>query len=202
MDHHGTRDDGGQAHLIREALALLDDVHPEDLSIREVARRAGLSSGAPYHHFRTKTDLLAACAVVTWTDLCVQLEDDGDDGPRERLLRRATTYLAYARANPGPYRLITSRLFDDVDRFAEVSELRKRAIGGVITLIIAASGPRLDQQAAKFLGVSMWSMLHGHLILGNAPSDPLDSLAELDAAVARLATRMALLPDDSDGGSE
>lgn len=202
MDHHGARDDGGRTHLIREALALLDDVHPEDLSIREVARRAGLSSGAPYHHFRTKTDLLAACAVVAWTDLCLQLEDDGAGGPRERLLRRATTYLAYARANTGSYRLITSRLFDDAQRFVQVSELRKRAIGGVTMLIVAASGPSLDQPTAKFLGVSMWSMLHGHLILGNAPSDPLESLAELDAVVARLATRMALLPDDSDSGTE
>lgn len=186
--------DGGRAQLIRGALTLLNEVHPEDLSIREVARRAELSSSAPYHHFKTKTDLLAACAAVAWGDLCELLEADGSQEPREQLLNRAMTYLAYARANPGPYRLITSRLFDSVQEFTEIHELRARAIGGVISTIMAGTGPEISRDTAKFLGVSMWSMLHGHLILNTEPDKLFASHAEFDTAVAQLATRMALLP--------
>ena len=193
MAYQVTNEDGGRTLLIRTALDLLNTVHPEDLSIREVARRAELSSGAPYHHFKTKTDLLAACAVVAWTDLCDQLEDDGANGPLDQLLERAKTYLAYARANPGPYQLITSRLFVDVERFPQIVELRARAMGGVIDLIVAARDPGVDRPTAKFLGVSMWSLLHGHLMLNNETSGLLDSQGTLDDEIARLATHMAQL---------
>jgi len=197
MAYQVTSEDGGRTLLIRTALDALNTVHPEDLSIREVARRAELSSGAPYHHFKTKTDLLAACAVVAWTDLCEQLEDDGGNGPLDQLLERAKTYLAYARANPGPYQLITSRLFVDVERFPEIVELRARAMGGIITLILAAREPSIDRLSAKFLGVSMWSLLHGHLMLNNETSGLLDSQATLDDEIARLAAQMAQLPVSS-----
>lgn len=196
MNSQVITEDGGRALLIRGALTLLNDVHPEDLSIREVARRAELSSSAPYHHFKTKTDLLAACAAVAWNDLCELLEADGATEPSEQLLNRAMTYLAYARANPGPYRLITSRLFDSAAQFPEIHELRARAMGGVISTIIAASGPRIDREKAKFLGVSIWSMLHGHLILSTEPDKLFASQAEFDTAIAQLATQMALLPPD------
>jgi AcrR family transcriptional regulator len=196
VNYPGITKDGGRTLLIRGALTLLNDVHPEDLSIREVARRVDLSSSAPYHHFKTKTDLLAACAAVAWNDLCELLEADGSDEPRERLLNRAMTYLAYARANPGPYRLITSRLFDSAEEFPEIHELRARAMGGVIGTIIAASSPEIDREEAKFLGVSMWSMLHGHLVLNTQPDKLFASHAEFDAAIAHLATRMALLRSD------
>ncbi len=151
MAYQVTNEDGGRTLLIRTALGLLNTVHPEDLSIREVARRAELSSGAPYHHFKTKTDLLAACAVVAWTDLCDQLEDDGANGPLDQLLERAKTYLA-------------------------------------------AREPSIDRPSAKFLGVSMWSLLHGHLMLNNETRGLLDSHATLDDEIARLATQMAQLP--------
>jgi hypothetical protein len=89
--------------------------------------------------------------------------------------------------------LIASRLLDNDHRFVEIVALRERAIGGVISLIIAASDPVIDQQTAKFRGVSMWSMLHGHLVLDDGLNEPIDSQATLDAGVAPLATRMALL---------
>ena len=124
-----------------------------------------------------------------------QLEGSVSQG--QQLIQRASSYLAYARANPGPYQLIMSRLLDNDHRFADIVALRQRAIGGVISLIISASDPVIDQQTAKFRGVSMWSMLYGHLILDNELQQPIDSQTALDGAVARLATRMALLTVES-----
>jgi hypothetical protein len=48
-------------------------------------------------------------------------------------------------------------------------------MGGVITLIVAAREPSIDRLTAKFLGVNMWSLLHGHLMLNNETSGLLDS---------------------------
>lgn len=186
-----TETDGGRTLLVRTALDLLDHVHPEDLSVRKVARAAGLSSGAPYHHFANKTELLAACAVLTWSDLCDLLDDDGGGAPEQRLMTRASTYLRFARAHPGSYHLITSRLLDDDHRFVEIAALRGRAMSGAVELIISASAPALDSSAAKFRGVALWSLLHGHLTLDNELEHARS--AELDGAVAELAARMALL---------
>lgn len=182
----------GRSSIVRHALELLDDIHPEDLSIREVARRAGLSSGAPYHHFGNKTALLAACAVVAWTDLCEQLEPDDDDTPERQLAGQASSYLRFARSNPGSYRLITIRLLDGEDRFDEILALRARAVGHVIGVILTAADPSIDQPTAKVRGLAMWSLLHGHLTLdeGNSTTSHVDA----DRTIARLATRMALLP--------
>lgn len=109
-------------------------------------------------------------------------------------LQRLSSFFIYARSNPGPYQLITSRLFVDAERFPRIVELRARAMDGVIDLIIAVRDPGMDRPTAKFLGVSMWSLLHGHLMLNNDSSGLLDSQATLDDEIARLATHMAQLP--------
>ena len=186
----------GRTLLVRQALDLLNDVHPEDLSIREVARRAGLSSGAPYHHFNTKADLLAACAVLAWTDLCEKLEAGGSGDAAERLTKQVAAYLRFARKNPGPYQLITSRQLDADRRSGEIEQLRARAMSGVTASIIAATEPALDPAAAKLRGIALWSMLHGHLALNVDPADLAGTTPRSDKAIARLATRMALLPND------
>jgi len=48
--------------LLRSSLELLRDPASGDFTLREVARRAGVSHNAPYRHFRDKDDLLAAIA--------------------------------------------------------------------------------------------------------------------------------------------
>ncbi len=189
MSDGATREDDGRALLINSALDLLNEVHPEDLSIREVARRAGLSSGAPYHHFKTKSDLLAACAVVAWKDLWEQLEACEADDAYEQLLQRADTYLRFARTNPGPYRLMTSRLLDGDDRFGEIVTFRSRAMAGVIPLIMSGAEADIDPASAKLRGIALWSTLHGHVTLDA-------NTTALDHGVARLATRMAVLPPE------
>jgi hypothetical protein len=65
-------------------------------------------------------------------------------------------------------------------------------MGGIITLIIAARKPTLDRRDAKFLGLCIWSMLHGHLVLNHEPSEMFDSLVSLDHDVAIHAVNTAL----------
>lgn len=190
MSDKNESQDGGRSLLIHTALELFDSVHPEDLSVREVTRRAGLSSGAPYHHFSNKAELLAACAVVAWTQLCEELENDSGGAPEDRLAARGRAYLRFARTYPGSYQLITSRLLDDTNRFGELAPLRGRAMSGVIDLIVQASTPTLDPIEAKFRGLALWSLLHGHLALD---IDAQHS-EQADIGIAELAARMALLP--------
>ena len=181
-----------RAALVRCALELLHRDHPEDLSIREVARRAGVSSGAPYHHFGDKPGLLASCAEVGWRELIARIDAvDPSRSTSEQLAARAHVYLAYAFEQPGCYRLMMSRLFYDAERFPQLLELRSQAIAGVLALIARVVGPA----EVKSRGVAVWSMLHGFAVLrldGSAVGAP-DPDAQVDAIV-RQAVRLALTP--------
>ncbi|MEM6927156.1 MAG: TetR/AcrR family transcriptional regulator [Myxococcota bacterium] len=185
----------GQAprdQLIAIALELLDHHHPEDLSLREVARRAGLTSGAPAHHFGNKLGLLAACAEVAWSDLSKRLESAGVGVSREQALKqRARAYVDYGIDNRGPYRLMTSRRFEDAEQFAPIAAWRKRAMTCIVELIPA---PPDDPKHSWRRGFAVWSLLHGHLTLLLDGAIPEAWIEEVVHDVCPMAVLVALLP--------
>ena len=178
--------------LIAIALELLDDHHPEDLSVREVARRAGLTSGAPAHHFGNKLGLLAACAETAWAELCAQLENaDTRTDPENGLSNQARAYVDYALDNPGPYRLIASRFFDDEERFVEISQWRNRAMRSMVDLI---PQPADDPKHPWRRCIAVWALLHGYvtLVLDGAITEP--KIAVFTDDICRMARVIGLLP--------
>lgn len=181
--------------LIAIALELLDDHHPEDLSMREVARRAGLTSGAPSHHFGNKLGLLAASAAVAWRDLYEQMAQvDEGATPEEGLRHKARAYIAFARSRPGPYRLIMSRLFKDKQQFSELATWPQRTMESVTTLVAKALGETGDEALPKRRGLAVWALLHGHVTLvldGGFPAALVDVITH---DVCRMAVEIALLP--------
>ncbi len=189
---------GARTRLVECALNLLHRDHPEDLSIREVARRAGLSSGAPYHHFGDKPGLLAACAEVGWHALSDQLDEVAHDDPVDVQLKdSAEVYLEYARANAGCYRLMMSRLFYDEDRYRTLQELRDQAMGKVIARIARAGVIGNDPAVLKARGIGMWSMLHGYATLRlDGSLKGLPTPEQQREVLVALAVRMALLPTE------
>ena len=68
--HHGNL----QAALVDSAALLIEEQGPGALSLREVARRVGVSHAAPYRHFRGKRDLLEAVAIRGFEDLTAALD--------------------------------------------------------------------------------------------------------------------------------
>ncbi|QPE03662.1 TetR/AcrR family transcriptional regulator [Microbacterium schleiferi] len=186
----------GRERIVACALELLHRDHPDDLSIREVSRRAGVSSGTPYHHFGDKAGLLAACARVGWADLTTRIRAvDRDDPIAAQLRQIAHAYFDFALANPGCYRLMMSRLFHDAARFGDLDTLRAEAMGEVTSRIPVPDAPPADPIAAKSRAMGLWSMLHGYATLrldGAVTGEP-DPDAQL-SALADLFVRVALLP--------
>ena len=68
--HHGNL----RAVLLEAGVALIGNVGPKGFTIREVARRAGVSHNAPYRHFRDKEELLAAIAAEGFERLTVSMK--------------------------------------------------------------------------------------------------------------------------------
>jgi AcrR family transcriptional regulator len=95
--------------LVEAADRLLETVRgEEELSMRAVAREAGVAPQSVYLHFTDKRALMSAVYELRFGELIRALEAavDGIADPRERLLAFAEAYCDYAAANPGHYRVL------------------------------------------------------------------------------------------------
>src|SRR5437764_15273216 len=102
--HHG---DLSRA-LVDAARRILEAEGPAALSLRAVAREAGVSPAAPYHHFKDKTELLDAVAHEGWhaLDLAIAEGRTKAPNPREGVLGIGVAYVTFAQRNPQLYRLM------------------------------------------------------------------------------------------------
>ncbi len=92
--------------LVAAAAELLDQGGPAAVTLREVGRRAGVSHNAPYKHFESKEDLLAAIASHELNGQSRAMSASGRaKSPLENLRRLAHGYVRWAQAYPQRFRL-------------------------------------------------------------------------------------------------
>jgi AcrR family transcriptional regulator len=119
--HHGDL----RRVLIDAALQLVGEGGAEAVSVREAARRAGVSPGAPFRHFPSRDALMQAVAEEAQRRFRAEIEaalaeaPAGDPLARFRCLGLA--YLRWAMRNPTHFEVISSRRFFDHDRAVAVS---------------------------------------------------------------------------------
>ena len=132
--HHGQL---GPA-LRESARAILEEEGLDGLSLRSVARRAGVSHAAPYRHYASREALLADIACEGIDELRTELAQAvaAPAEKHERIVRLATVYLRFAIRHPGLIRLIFGAEFRKRSDFAGLSE----ATGALITDIGRAIG--------------------------------------------------------------
>jgi len=96
--HHGNLKDA----LVDAAVSLIGEVGPQAFTLREVARRAGVSHNAPYRHFADKDDLLGAVAAQGFERLTAALRAamEGEGTALEKLARSGTGYVRFAMEFP------------------------------------------------------------------------------------------------------
>lgn len=138
-----------------------------DVSLREVARRAGLVPSALYNHFPDKEALIAAVAMRALGGLSSHLGAIPDDQPASRRLEMlADAYLRYAAERPAEYRLIFDCLENPPvpwEHYLQVAE--------PFTLIVraCADGVRAGEFTSGVdpgaMAYALWSLCHGHASL-------------------------------------
>jgi AcrR family transcriptional regulator len=162
--------------LIDTALQLVTEEQDWTFSLREVARRAGVSHRAPYNHFPEKLDLLAAVAAVGFERLRDGLLRAmvGIDDPEALLVAICRTYIHLGLENPALYRLMFGPALSDAgsaDR-PPVARLAGAQARGVLEEVIlrgarsgafAVSADNLQDVAVAAL--SVWSATHGLTML-------------------------------------
>ncbi|MFE5712155.1 TetR/AcrR family transcriptional regulator [Streptomyces sp. NPDC056501] len=107
-EDHEDHEDGLRGRLVRAGVELVNAEGAQALSLREIARRAGVSHGAPRRYFPTHLDLLSAIARQGFAELAERLsEEDREEAvARERIAILARVYLAYAGTRRGMYELM------------------------------------------------------------------------------------------------
>ena len=189
--HHGDL----RRALIDTALKLVSETQDWTFSLREVARRAGVSHRAPYNHFPEKLDLLAAVAAVGFERLRAGLVHAmaGIDGSEALLAAVCRAYVHLGLENPALYRLMFGPALSETgarDRpmVARTAGGQARAVLEEVILRGARSGifavsPDKPQDLA-LAALSVWSATHGLTML------IIDKLSQKDLAVEDMIERM------------
>jgi AcrR family transcriptional regulator len=158
--HHGTL----RATLIAATETLLVERGAEGFSLREVARRSGVSPAAPAHHFGDAAGLLAAVAKLAFDGLTEALEAGnarGGDDPLERLREQGVGYVGFALAWPWRFVLMfRTGLFKDA-ALADSAQTAYRVLeDGIRDLYRLPPGAPLAPAQQHAL-LATWSMVHG-----------------------------------------
>ena len=112
--HHGNL----RQAVIDTALQLAEESGDERVSLREVARRIGVSSGAPFRHFADHASLMTAIAEEATVRLRLMVDRDqhrSPDAAIERLRTMGHSFLAWALQHPTSFRLVSARRLYDFD---------------------------------------------------------------------------------------
>jgi AcrR family transcriptional regulator len=148
--HHGSL----RRTILDQAAELIAEAGPDALSLRELARRAGVSHAAPAHHFVDRSGLLIALAAEGFTRLGdVMVAVAGD------MKATAVAYVRFAVTNPGHYQVMFRRDLltgDDADLVAARSRT---------TALLAAGVRSVDPDKLRVplpvAGLAAWSLVHG-----------------------------------------
>lgn len=161
--HHGDL----RTALLAAARRTVECEGYEALSLRRVADEIGVSSAAPYRHFKDKRALLAALATEGFVALRETYETvRGVVDPVERLLAGARAFIAFAAARPGLFRLMfdSDLLSGDPRPASDLAEPALLAYASV-ERGVAAVLPVPDDTLIKARTLFLWSTLHGLIVL-------------------------------------
>lgn len=134
------------------------------VSLREAARRAGVSHAAPAYHFGDKAGLLTAYAEQGFADLRDRLLESGRENPVEggrQLFAMGVAYLRFALAEPGRFKVMfrPEALRSDDSAYRQACDEAFAVLRGAV----AALRPDLQQGSPQLASaaVGAWSLLHG-----------------------------------------
>jgi AcrR family transcriptional regulator len=168
--HHGDLRDA----LVRAGQTILEKDGLAALSLRRVARSAGVSPAAPYHHFPDKQALLDAVAAQGFDALTAAMTTRmaKETNPDARLEASGVGYVVFAVENPALFGLMFGTRELKLSRDASLLSAGERAYD-VLLAAVAATSP--DGVANPLVCLRRWALVHGiaKLILegGVTPAD-------------------------------
>ena len=169
--HHGDL----RRAIVTAAMEILQETQSLEFSLRELARRAGVSHNAPYKHFADKRELLAAVSAAGFETLTKRMTTEiaGLDNAREQLFAMLRAYIAHGVENPALYNLMFGGYLGGPNRSRPAIELAEaEKTKGLLAAVIVAGGlgraiPHTARNERQIAGaiLACWSLVHGLTLL-------------------------------------
>jgi AcrR family transcriptional regulator len=157
--HHGDL----KRALTEAALQLVQEKGTKGFTLREVARRAGVSAAAPYRHFADKAQLLAAVAAQGFVQLHETLDATAATTAdlSEHVIAMGKAYVRWAVTHPDYYQVMFASELDNTES-PEVVAAGERAFNDLLdTIVRCQSAGLLPAGNPRDIAGPVWSLLHG-----------------------------------------
>lgn len=169
--HHGDL----RRAIVRAALEILRETQNLEFSLRELARRAGVSHNAPYKHFADKREVLAAVSAAGFEMLTKRMARviAGVGNAREQLFAMLRAYIDHGVENPALYRLMFGGYLSGPDHSrpaierAEADKTKALLAGVIVAGGLGRTIPDPPRNERKIAGaiLACWSLVHGLTLL-------------------------------------
>ncbi|MEM8577414.1 MAG: TetR/AcrR family transcriptional regulator [Pseudomonadota bacterium] len=187
--HHGDL----RAGLIEATRRLVEEKGPEKFSVSEACRLAGVSTAAPYKHFKDKNDMLVAMVIDGMDRLrgnmiaaCAPLPP----GSPDRVSALGREYIDFAIREHGVFRLKFGGFTDELDD-PRLEAAGDETFGVVLEEVAACLGVRDVTADVRRRGFILWSFVHGlSFLLADPKLSAMGGDVDLDALLAELAVRV------------
>ena len=163
--HHGDLHD----EILCAACELIEEKTIALLSLREIAKKVGVSHTAPYRHFKDKESLLAGIAAIGFNQLSKQLTEAAVthmNDPAAQLQEAGNSYVQMALANPQCMQLMFSGILPCDDTYPELRASGDAAFDGLKNIIEEGQESGAFKQGdVETLALAAWSTIHGLALL-------------------------------------
>ena len=175
--------------VLDAAVAIARDEGPDAISLRKVARDAGVSHQAPYHHFGDRAGIFAAIAEEGFYKLSEALILSRSQG----MSAMCEAYVRFALDHAGHFRVMMRNDLCDLQNYPSAVLQADRAFNLLLEDVTAELGADASTEEIKAHTAYLWSVGHGlaTLLLDGPLEKKLEGIADVNvliAHVARLAT--------------
>ena len=163
--HHGDLKNA----LIQAGVKILAKEGVGGLSLRKVAKKAGVSHSAPYAHFPDKQSLIAAISTEGFKQLYTELDaavSPYANDPRRQLAEGVWAYVQFAMNNTDTFNIMFSDVLEKEKDYPAYVESSRKTFERVVGIVKACQDAGVLRPApAEIMAVSVWGQLHGIISL-------------------------------------
>jgi AcrR family transcriptional regulator len=163
--HHGDL----RQSLIEATLVLLQTKDVKSLSLREVARQAGVSHTAPYRHFADKADLLATVAqegFVAFGQALQAAVEQNQARPIDSLIALGEAYIHFALEHPAHFRVMFSHFPTGLAPDSPLSAIADGTFDILVKVIASGQTAGVIQPGDPVeMAIGRWALVHGLAML-------------------------------------